>query len=59
MARLALVYQETTARGQKSNFNKIVSRETVKGGRATAAERANPVGAQDARPAASAPAWRQ
>jgi hypothetical protein len=27
--KLALVYQETTARGQKSNFNKIVSRETV------------------------------
>ena len=26
--KLALVYQETTARGQKSNFNKIVSRET-------------------------------
>ena len=27
--KLALVYQETTARGQKSNFNKIVSRDTV------------------------------
>jgi hypothetical protein len=27
--KLALVYQETTARGQKSNFNKIVSHETV------------------------------
>ena len=26
---LALVYQETTAGGQKSNFNKIVSRETA------------------------------
>ena len=26
---LALLYQETTARGQKSNFNKIVSRETA------------------------------
>ena len=26
---LALVYQETTAGGQKSNFNKIVSRDTV------------------------------
>lgn len=24
---LALLYEETTARGQKSNFNKIVSRE--------------------------------
>jgi hypothetical protein len=29
--KLALVYQETTARGQKSNFNKIVSRESVTG----------------------------
>src|SRR5690242_14834293 len=28
-AKLALVYQETTARGQKSNFNKIVARETA------------------------------
>jgi hypothetical protein len=28
--KLALVYQETTADGQKSNFNKIVSREHVK-----------------------------
>jgi hypothetical protein len=27
--KLALVYQDTTARGQKSNFNKIVSRESV------------------------------
>ena len=27
---LALVYQEKTAEGEKSNFNKIVSRETVK-----------------------------
>ena len=26
---LALVYQEKTAEGQKSNFNKLVSRETV------------------------------
>jgi len=26
---LALVYQDTTAEGQKSNFNKIVKRETV------------------------------
>ena len=26
---LALLYQETTARGQKSNFNKIVSSETA------------------------------
>ena len=26
---LALIVQETTASGQKSNFNKIVSRETV------------------------------
>jgi len=26
---LALVYQEQTAEGQKSNFNKLVSRETV------------------------------
>jgi hypothetical protein len=25
--KLALVYQETTADGQKSNFNKIISRE--------------------------------
>jgi hypothetical protein len=30
--KLALVYQESTARGQKSNFNKIFSRETVTGG---------------------------
>jgi hypothetical protein len=27
--KLALVYQDTTARGQKSNFSKIVSRETT------------------------------
>jgi hypothetical protein len=26
---LALVYEETTARGEKSNFNKLVKRETV------------------------------
>jgi hypothetical protein len=26
---LALIYQETTASGEKSNFNKIVSRETA------------------------------
>jgi hypothetical protein len=26
---LALLYQEKTARGQKSNFNKLVSRETA------------------------------
>jgi hypothetical protein len=29
---LALVYQEETARGQKSNFNKLVSAETVEQG---------------------------
>jgi hypothetical protein len=29
---LALLVQETTARGQKSNFNKLVSRETASGG---------------------------
>jgi hypothetical protein len=28
-SNLAFVYQETTARGQKSNFNKLVSRESV------------------------------
>jgi hypothetical protein len=57
--KLALVYQETTARGQKSNFNKIVSRETVRSAaRAAAAERANPAVAPAA-PAASAPARRQ
>lgn len=28
---LALLYQETTAGGEKSNFNKIVSRETAEG----------------------------
>jgi hypothetical protein len=28
---LALLYQETTAAGEKSNFNKIVSRETAEG----------------------------
>jgi anaerobic selenocysteine-containing dehydrogenase len=27
--KLALIYQDTTARGQKSTFNKIVSRESV------------------------------
>jgi len=27
---LALVYQDTTARGQKSNFNKLVSRQESK-----------------------------
>jgi hypothetical protein len=30
---LALLVQETTARGQKSNFNKLVSRETASSGR--------------------------
>ena len=29
--RLALLIQEKTARGQKSNFNKLVSRETAAG----------------------------
>jgi hypothetical protein len=29
---LALVYQEKTAEGQRSNFNKLVSRETVEAG---------------------------
>ena len=37
---LALLYQESTAKGQKSNFNKIVARETAelatKGGRGSA-----------------------
>ncbi|HEX7359741.1 MAG TPA: hypothetical protein VF283_04550 [Bryobacteraceae bacterium] len=28
---LALLYQEMTAEGQKSNFNKLVSRETAEG----------------------------
>ena len=28
---LALLYQETTAGGEKSNFNKLVSRETAEG----------------------------
>jgi hypothetical protein len=28
---LALLYQETTASGERSNFNKIVSRETAEG----------------------------
>jgi hypothetical protein len=28
-SRLALVYQERTARGQKSNFNKLITRESV------------------------------
>jgi hypothetical protein len=32
--KLALVCQETTAGGQKSNFNKIVSRETLRSGTA-------------------------
>jgi hypothetical protein len=27
--QLALVYQETTAEGQRSNFNKLVSREAA------------------------------
>src|SRR6266699_5731624 len=27
--KLALLFQESTARGQKSNFNKVVSRETA------------------------------
>jgi hypothetical protein len=37
---LALLYQDSTARGQKSNFNKLVGRETAalaaKGGRGSA-----------------------
>jgi anaerobic selenocysteine-containing dehydrogenase len=39
---LALVYQEQTADGQQSNFNKLVSRQTAEkkgGGRGTAARR--------------------
>jgi hypothetical protein len=32
---LALLYQEETASGQKSNFNKLVSRETASSGRKT------------------------
>lgn len=28
-SELALVYQESTARGQKSNFNKLIGRETA------------------------------
>ena len=28
-SNLALVYQETTARGEKSNFNKLIGRETA------------------------------
>ena len=41
--KLALVYQDTTARGQKSNFNKIVSRESVTDAPpASAAQPANP-----------------
>jgi hypothetical protein len=30
---LALLVQETTARGERSNFNKLVSRETAESGR--------------------------
>jgi len=37
---LALLYQDTTARGQKSNFNKLIARETAElreeGGRGSA-----------------------
>ena len=36
---LALVYEETTARGQKSNFNKIVKREQRPKARSAAAGR--------------------
>jgi len=58
--KLALVYQETTARGQKSNFNKIVSRETRrKAVCVAAAERGNPVGARPVRLDAGAPKRRQ
>ncbi|MDQ6704462.1 MAG: ferritin-like domain-containing protein, partial [Acidobacteriota bacterium] len=34
---LALVYQEETVEGQKSNFNKLVSRKTVQSGKARSA----------------------
>jgi hypothetical protein len=30
-SRLALLYQEETSGGQKSNFNKLISRETAEG----------------------------
>jgi hypothetical protein len=51
--KLALVYQDTTARGQKSNFNKIVSRESVTHAPpASAAQRANPAGPPRGKPAA-------
>jgi hypothetical protein len=48
--KLALVYQETTARGQKSNFNKIVSHETVAqlGGRSRSGARKSAGGAAGA-----------
>jgi hypothetical protein len=51
--KLALVYQDTTARGQKSNFNKIVTRESVTAraaGKRSAA--ANPAAAPRVKPAA-------
>jgi hypothetical protein len=36
---LALLYQDKTARGQKSNFNKLVSRETAASGQTRKARR--------------------
>lgn len=40
---LALLYQDKTARGQKSNFNKLIARETAelsaRGGRGSARRR--------------------
>jgi len=36
---LALLHQDTTARGQKSNFNKLISRETEDSGRGSGAGR--------------------
>jgi hypothetical protein len=41
-SKLALLYQESTARGQKSNFNKLIGRETAQmraGGESKASRR--------------------
>lgn len=44
---LALLVQNKTARGQKSNFNKLVSRETASGGRSSS-KRKSPSGSRGA-----------
>ncbi len=48
---LALIYQENTAAGQKSNFNKLVSRKTIDSGNTSSKSRRQPAKSSRARTA--------